>query len=106
MFTKELFLSTINALEQQYTIDIENVKSIEKVYKGFCDCYDNHRLTNKLLEILQTFFPPKDGDCRIEYFMYELDFGRRWEPGKVTINGVDVPLKTSEELYSLLTGTA
>lgn len=38
----------------------------------------------------------------IDYFCYELDFGKKWTPGCVKIGDEDVCLKTPEDLYDLL----
>ena len=38
----------------------------------------------------------------IGYWIYELDFGVGWKEGMVTINDVDVKMKTIEDLYIVL----
>lgn len=39
----------------------------------------------------------------IDYFVYDLDFGKNWEPGTITDeDGKDIPLKTIKDLYNLL----
>lgn len=43
-----------------------------------------------------------DEDSWINYFCWELDFGRDWEPGCAEIDGKDYPLSNSGELYELL----
>ena len=42
-----------------------------------------------------------DGEW-ISYWAYELCFGKGYKPGCVTDNGVDVPLKTADDLYDFL----
>lgn len=44
-----------------------------------------------------------DSDDWISYWMWELDFGKKWRPGAVTFNGIDVPLGTVDDLWNLLT---
>ena len=44
-----------------------------------------------------------DTDDWISYWMWELDFGKKWKPGTVTIDGTDVPLGTVDDLWNLLT---
>lgn len=39
----------------------------------------------------------------ISYWMWELNFGENWKPGTVTENGNDIPLKTIDDLWNLLT---
>jgi len=37
------------------------------------------------------------------YFVYELEFGEKWKEGVVTdVDGNDIPLKNSSDLYDLL----
>ena len=39
----------------------------------------------------------------ISYFMWDLDFGRKWQPGTITeADGTDIPLKTIDDLWHLL----
>ena len=41
----------------------------------------------------------------IDYFIYELDYGRKYEPGMITDeNGHDIDLSSAEKLYDYLTG--
>ena len=38
----------------------------------------------------------------IDYYMYELDFGKKWKPGCITIDNKDIPLRNSEDLWDIL----
>lgn len=40
----------------------------------------------------------------LDYFIWDLDFGRNWEPGAVIENGKEVVLSSPEGLYEYLTG--
>jgi hypothetical protein len=43
-------------------------------------------------------------DCNwIEYFVYELNFGKKWKENCVMINNKNFDLKTSSDLWNLLT---
>ena len=47
----------------------------------------------------------KDAIDNIDYFIYELDYGRKYEPGMITDeDGRAIDLSTSEKLYDYLTG--
>ncbi len=47
----------------------------------------------------------KDAIENIDYFIYELDYGRKYEPGMITDeDGRAIDLSTSEKLYDYLTG--
>ena len=46
----------------------------------------------------------KDEVEDIDYFIYELDYGRKYEPGMITDkNGADIDFSTAEKLYDYLT---
>ena len=47
----------------------------------------------------------KDAIENIDYFIYELDYGRKYEPGMIKDeNGHDIDFGTAEKLYDYLTG--
>lgn len=55
-----------------------------------------------LCELLNKIF-----NCELSddfgYFIYELEFGRKWKKGMVTdVDGNDIPLKNSSDLYDML----
>lgn len=61
------------------------------------DCVD---VTLRLLHII---FGKADRDNWIEYFCFDLNFGKKWEPGFVTQkDGTDIKLETPEDLYDYL----
>lgn len=39
----------------------------------------------------------------IDYYMWELDFGKKWESGVITIDDKDIPLRNSHDLWNLIT---
>jgi hypothetical protein len=36
------------------------------------------------------------------YFIYDLEYGSKWEPGMITENGKDIKLSNAGELYDVL----
>ncbi len=47
----------------------------------------------------------KDAVENIDYYIYELDYGRKYESGIITDeNGHDIDFSSSEKLYDYLTG--
>ena len=40
----------------------------------------------------------------LDYFIWELDFGRDWKPGMVTEDGRDIDLSSAEKLYDYIMG--
>lgn len=78
-FTKELFIETMNALQAQYSHDAECSKAAGIIFPDtHMGLYDNHRLTNQLIKLLQISFNDEHRDSWIEYYMRELDFGKKW----------------------------
>lgn len=76
--SRELFVSTLEALQQQYVEDKKNsdvmgiMFGTEEIGK-----YDNSLLSNAILELLRMSFPKdEDGHCEIEQWAYVLEFGR------------------------------
>ena len=56
--------------------------------------------TDTTVELLEHIFD--DSDRWISYWMYELDYGKDWHEGCATIDGKDLKLQTSRDLYDFL----
>ena len=81
-------LDEINSLASKYAMSLEFV-SLTQFY-DICNC----------LEIMFDDYE----DQWINYWMFELDFGQKAEEYKVTIDGKRIDLRTSENLYNMITG--
>ena len=101
--TKDLFTETISEIAKQHNHDRKCAEAF-KVFlpNDYTSNYDNHWLQNQLVKILQLEMNDNTEHSWIEYFMYELDFGRKWKKGNVIIKGKNVPLKNSHDLWDLL----
>ena len=97
--TKDQFVRVINDIKENE----EKINRINDVLRENCEdaVYCPPSLHHTLLDLLQELFNDELTDW-IGYFIYDLDFGQKWEPGMVTDNGKDIPLKTAEDLYDLL----
>lgn len=106
MITKELFIETIKSIENQQKIDYENSDKLSEVYYSFIEPYDNSLLLNQLLKILNNNFNIDNDKCGhetdIEYFIWELDFGKKYTDGCYTVYGENIQLATAEDLWNLL----
>lgn len=100
---KESFVRIINAIDAQYSKDKENAKLLEKVFPdstiipSYCD-----ELINSVVDALKSEMNDKK-DSWIDYYIYELDFGRENDRLKAYDKyGKELPISTPEDLYDLL----
>lgn len=100
MITKTDFCQVIEDLKQneEYLDDIRNVF---KKHRRETQVYSTG-LENTIINLLETLFKDEE-DNWIDYWIWELDFGEKYEEGTVTDeDGSIIPLKTAEELYDFL----
>lgn len=75
--SRELFVSTLEALREQYVSDKINAEVIANIFKTeFTGVYDNSLLSKALIELLRMWFPPEEGECEIEFWAYAKNFGK------------------------------
>lgn len=80
-----------------------DINYLDRIYDVFpCDSiFDSLRSPDKLLRIVDEAFG--DHADWIGYFIFELEYGKRYHSGMVQDkNGKDIPLATYEDLYNLL----
>lgn len=101
MISKEDFINAINGIERVYKYHEE----LNKFFRtngtdGYIYQPDCIPTALKLL-VLSTNDTEEDG--WIDYFCFELDFGRKWKKGMVLdSDGADIKLETSADLYDFL----
>lgn len=101
--TKELFIETIEALKNQDEHDRKCAKAFKTIlHNDYVSSYDNHWLTNQLVKILQVAMNDKSEHSAIEYFLYELDFGRKYTEGCITQYGKNIDLSDAGRLWDYL----
>ena len=101
MLSKEEFVKAINDVENvcRYQEGLNNYFRKNNVdgYIFQPDC------SSTVIGLLHTILGEKDKDEWIDYFCFELDFGKKWKEGTITEkNGTEIILKTDEDLDSLL----
>lgn len=102
-FSKELFIETLREIEKQCEHDRKCSDAFSMILSNdYVSGYDNNWLQQQLLKILKLAMNDDLYDGWIEYFIWELDFGRTWEEGSVIVNKKDFRLKTFEDLWDLL----
>lgn len=100
--TKEEFCSAVDLLKEM-TIQNRRIAWMLGIFdKWTLDSWINnyYQLLRKMCDFDET------ADCEddLSYYCFKLDFGRRWTPGTITIDGVDIPCRNAEELWNLITG--
>ena len=103
---RELFIETIEKIEQQHLHDVKCSKLLGQVYSNGFEAnlmYENHLVMKQLVKLLQVEFNDEHEHSLIEYFIWELDFGVKNDKLKATDkNGKNIPLSTPSELYDCL----
>jgi len=64
--------------------------------------YDTHWIMNAMVELLQNVMHDECEHSWIEYFIHELDFGRKFKIGMVTDNGYFIDMSDAGKLYDFL----
>lgn len=101
MISKEEFINAINEVERVYGYQ----KGLNNFFReNYVDGYIfQPDCTSTVISLLHSIFGIKDKDGWIDYFCFELDFGKNWKKGMLTAkDGTDIILRTSEDLYDLL----
>ena len=106
---RKLFVESIAAIKKQIELDISVSKSLQK---AFPDSHHanllprNHLLQNQLIKVLQEEMNDLElcefGQSWIEYFCFELDFGKKYKKGMITDNGVDIDFSTASHVHEYL----
>ena len=91
---------------------INDVKKVTKYQEGLNSYFQKSGVDGYIfqpdcidtaLRLLHVMFGEADRDNWIEYFCYELNFGKKWAEGCVTRkDGTDIKLETPEDLYNYL----
>jgi len=104
MTDKTLFCDSIRALQAQYDHDSQWSNALAALFPNerFSGIYDNSKVNNALLHILQIQLDDAHAESWIEYFCYELSFGRKYKFGNVTVGGLNIDLSSPENLYDYL----
>ena len=103
LFTKELFCETINEIERQLTHDHECAVAFQKILPNdHISGYDSHWLLNQTIKLIQIAMNDNHEHSWIEYYMWELHFGRKWEKEKIKIKGKDFKLQIASDLWDIL----
>lgn len=105
--TRELFVETIEAIKKQNEHDIKCSEAMGVIYPDSFEAgmlYENHYVMNQIVKLLQVAFDDETEHSLIEYFMWELDFGKKDK--KLSAYRADkskIDLSDAGKLYDYLT---
>jgi hypothetical protein len=105
--SKKMFTEGMGVIEYQMTHDSKYADALSKVFKCYVDLYDSHMPVTFICDIFIAALEPnvKDrGDSIIDYFIYELEFGKKYKDGCYLVNKKPVDISTVEKLYDHLVG--
>lgn len=102
---KELFVETIEAIEKQYRHDEKCGEAFRTILPNdFVTGYDTHWLQNQLVKLLQIAMNDEHKDSWIEYFIWELDFGKKYYDRCATNrDGSPIDLSSAGAFWDYLT---
>ena len=104
IFTREEFIKVIEKIEKINRFDSELYK-LFYVFGEDATSPMYPSLENELINTLNKMFmlEPNDYLTDIEYFCYDLDFGKDWESGMYVCDGEDIDLSDAGKLYDWIT---
>ena len=103
MITKDQFVKSINFIEERVQAEF----AINKLFtEEFEDSmfFPYSKYETAYVDLLAASMSNDKFNALddIQYFIYELDNGKRWKPGDVTVNNKDIDMSTAEKLYDYL----
>jgi len=102
---KQTFIQAIESIDKLHKKNIEFAEKISKCFPNSRSAdfiSDNDFVTNSLITVLQELFNDKNAHSWIEYFCWELDFGRENWRLKANDNGKEIPLSNAGQLFDYL----
>ena len=108
LISKQTFVKIMNTMRDREDLVVK-LNDVIREYKTTLneDFLDGNALViggeEEILELLEILM--KDSCSDISYFMWEIDFGRDYEPGCFTDNGQNIDISTAEKLYDYLVRT-
>lgn len=103
ILTKEEFVSVIERMKAISDFEGE-LYEMYYHFAGDASAPVHPSLDSELIGVLNRMFCQAEEEwyTDIEYFIYELDYGRDWEPGKVIQDGKDIDISDAGKLYDYL----
>lgn len=104
LFDKSLFIEIISEIQKQFEYDEKCCNALKIVFpSNHISKYNNDILVNVLLKILKIQFNDNQDNSILEYFIFDLDFGKKYYEGCISDNeGKSIILNNTSNLYDYL----
>lgn len=105
LISKQTFVKILETMRDREDLVLK-INDIIREYKTTLheDFLDGNALVigseDEILQLLEILMKDTCGD--ISYFMWEIDFGRDYEPGDIVHNGENVDMSSADKLYDYL----
>lgn len=106
--SKQQFVNTINDIQKVFDCfdNLDSALEENGFYESSLFCpHSVCRLIDDTLDLLDCGFDLEEGEALnwIEYFVYELEFGKCWDEDSVSdSDGTNIPMGSAEQLYNFL----
>lgn len=105
--SKELFVEAIEAIKAQQFHDFKCCAAFAIVFPdAYTTLYNNGFIGDALLKMLKVGMCDEGENSWIEYFMWELEFGKRYREGCVRQDDVPIDISTPDLLWEFLVKSA
>lgn len=98
LISKEKFCEYLKAIEIQHNCE-DDIRKISNKYNVEISV-TNNAYEEIIVQMLELVTDDKFND--VDYFIYELDFGKKYNDGMVVMDGKKIDFSTSEKLYDYL----
>lgn len=99
----DIFFESIQAIKKQFLIDKKCSDAFKIILPNdYVSAYDNSVVVNQLIKVLQVEMDDYNQHSIIEYFIYELDFGKKYEDGCIRCNHQIIDISNEKKLYEFL----
>lgn len=100
---KKVFVESIKALKKQSEHDHKCYKLLGQVFEDFGGWYNNDALHSQLIKVLKMSLNDDNDSSWIDYYIYELDYGRKYHEGTANRkDGSNIDLSSASKLYDFL----
>ena len=102
IITKTQFCSIIDSIETYW----ETLRKLNEVLDANMVESKLATFADEVRVFVSDLFYEEERDSigdEIQYYMWELDFGKKWKPNSVTVDGENIRLTNSEELWDYIT---